>query len=369
MLDRESLRFGEPLFLWLQLVPAALLLLWVQQVVRRRADVRRYQRHHRTPMREAMSTFGALPFWLLQIAALSLVLLALSQPRAVVRLVRSAGVDLIVLQDGSASMYVRDVQPDRWQRSVRFLRVLAESLQWQDDRIALALFAHIAAPQVRLTRDPNTYFFFLDHLTRESPFPLADDTTWDTNIELGLHWGVRLAEKDEQLGGRSPNGQVFVLVTDGQSWSGEIAKALQEARARRMPVHVVGVGTTYGGFIPQAPQPAPGSDGGIIRTSSPNFSVLDRASLRLIASEGGGRYFEIGENSDREVASAIIDTARRGAGTRALDESFDELYWYCLAAAAWLVGASVLLLYDRAQLWLVATGTLATLAALWGAVV
>ena len=150
-------------------------------------------------------------------------------------------------------MYVRDVKPDRWQRSVRFLRVLAESLQWRDDRIALALFAHIAAPQVRLTRDPNTFFFFLDHLQRESPFPLREDTTWDTNIELGIHWGARLVEKDEELLGRSPNGKAFVLVSDGQAWSGEIAKSLQLARSLDIPVHVVGVGTSYGGLIPQAP--------------------------------------------------------------------------------------------------------------------
>ena len=52
---------------------------------------------------------------------------------------RTAGVDLVVLQDGSASMHVTDVKPDRWQRSTKFLRVVAESLQWTNDRIALAL--------------------------------------------------------------------------------------------------------------------------------------------------------------------------------------------------------------------------------------
>ena len=44
------------------------------------------------------------------------------------------------------------------------------TLSWNNDRIAMALFAHIASPQVRLTKDPNTFFFFLDHLNRESPF-------------------------------------------------------------------------------------------------------------------------------------------------------------------------------------------------------
>ena len=50
----------------------------------------------------------------------------------------------------------------------------------------------MATPQIRLTKDPNTYFFFLDHLEDKSPFRLEDDGTWDTNIERGIYWGLRL---------------------------------------------------------------------------------------------------------------------------------------------------------------------------------
>ena len=45
--------------------------------------------------------------------------------------------------------------------------------------------------------------------------------------------------------GRSPNGKVFVLVSDGQAWSGEVEKSLQLARSRDIPVFVVGVGTSW----------------------------------------------------------------------------------------------------------------------------
>jgi Ca-activated chloride channel family protein len=368
VIDLSSVRFGEPLYLWLQALPASLLLLWGWQAFRRHRDVHGYRTRRRTPIRERIPTLGPLGFWLCQIAALSLMLFALSQPRAIANLVRTAGVDIVVLQDGSASMYVRDVKPDRWQRSVAFLRMLAQSLQWKDDRIALALFAHVAAPQVRLTRDPNTFFFFLDHVQSESPFPLYDDTTWDTNIELGIHWGTRLVEKDEELNGRSPNGRAFVLVSDGQVWSGELDKSLRVARERDVPVHVVGVGTPSGGFIPQAPLRAGGARPSVVRSSSPQFSTLDRQSLQTVAREGGGRYFELGQDSDRTIASAIIDSARRHAGRGALEESFDELYWYCLAAAIGLVAASALLLRERVALWLVASGAGVALAVLWAVV-
>ena len=55
---------------------------------------------------------------------------------------------------------------------------------------------------LRLTRDPNTVFFFLDHLSGRPPFRLEDDTTWDTNLEQGIAWGLRLLEKRFSIGGR-----------------------------------------------------------------------------------------------------------------------------------------------------------------------
>ena len=104
-------------------------------------------------------------------------------------------------------MRVSDVAPDRWQRSVAWIRTFTELLGWQDQRVALALFAHRAAPQVRLTRDPNALFFFLDHLGDEPPFRLEDDTSWDTNIEEGIYWGVQMFERDAQLHGERPERQ------------------------------------------------------------------------------------------------------------------------------------------------------------------
>ena len=143
-------------------------------------------------------------------------------------------------------MWTPDVAGNRWQRAMRFLRVLGESLAWKDDRMAMALFAHIAAPQVRLTKDPNTFFFFLDHLSEHSPFRLEDDPTWDTNIEEGLYWGLKLVETDEELFGKTTNGKAFVVISDGQSWSGNVANALAMARKRQAPVYVVGTYIRYG---------------------------------------------------------------------------------------------------------------------------
>src|SRR5262245_1528533 len=332
------------------------------QLTARRRDARRFRQHRRLPVRERFPIVGGLMFWLCLIIASALTILALSRPTATVSVVRTAGIDLVILQDGSASMRTPDVPGDRWQRSIRFLRTLGESLGWRDDRIAMALFAHIAAPQVRLTRDPNTYFFFLDHLNRESPFRLEDDTTWDTNTELGIAWGLRLIEKDEEAYGKNPNAKAFVLVSDGQSWSGEVARSIRLSRARDVPVFVVGVGTSTGGLIPEpkrltTPVSAP--------PEPPIRSVLDRASLAMIANAGGGQYFELDREGDREIANTIIDASRRRAGSRGLQEEGEELYWRCLVAAAAVLAVGVLFLQERVELWLQTAGAGAALAVVW----
>ena len=249
------------------------------------------------PVRERYTFLGAWPYWLLLVGALAADHRGRRATPGTVARARTAGVDLVILQDGSASMHVADVAPDRWRRSMRFVRALAESLRWEGDRLALALFARIAAPQVRLTRDPNAFFFFLDHIEHASPFPLKDDTTWDTNIELGIYWGARLIERDAELNGASANSKAFVLISDGQAWSGEVDKALGIARERAIPIYVVGVGSERGGYIPEPERsrarprrPSP---------PSPIHSRLDRRSLITIATAGGGSYFDLGSNRDR----------------------------------------------------------------------
>jgi Ca-activated chloride channel family protein len=339
------LQFDHPLYLWLLLLPAGLGLLWVWQLIRRRKDVHRAMHERTTPVLERHAFAGGLSFWLCLVLATAAVVLALSRPQVLASVTQNTGTDFIILQDGSTSMRVSDVAPNRWQRSVSWIRVFAELLSWQDERVALALFAHRAAPQIRLTRDPNALFFFLDHLGEEPPFRLEDDTSWDTNIEEGIYWGVQMFDLDAELYGERLSSKAFIVISDGQAWSGIVDTALQLARERGILVYVVGVGTTAGGFIPQLP--ARRYD----RPEDPIHSVLDRPSLRAIAEAGGGTYYELGVDADQTVALQILTDVQRRAQSTRREETFAELYWYLLATAAGLVGFGTLLLKERTQLW------------------
>lgn len=355
----NTIAFGAPQFLWLLAAPAVLLLAWLWRFWRRVLDLRRLRSRRSLPIRERFAIGGELWSWLFIILALASLAIALARPRGLTTVVNRAGVDIVVLQDGSASMHVTDVLGNRWQRSMAFLRLLGDSLSWNDDRMALTVFAHIATPQIRLTSDPNTVFFFLDHLHGRPPFRLEDDTTWDTNFEQGIAWGLRLLEKDRDLHGPSVNGKLFVMLSDGEAWSGEVARSIERATREQVPLFVIGVGTLGGGALPETPH----ADG--TTDPSPGHSRLDRASLQRIAAAGGGQYFELDRDPDRDIANAIIDAGRRQVRATIEEGTVDEWYWRLLAAAMALAALGALLLRERAELWLQFAATSATAVVLW----
>jgi Ca-activated chloride channel family protein len=351
-----TLSFAEPRYLPLVAVPVALLVAWIWRFGRRRADLSRMSKRRTVPVRERFRIGGELPFWLFQLAALALVIVSIARPVAPTAVPRRPGLDIVVLQDASASMRVGDVARtaagetgsrrirDRWQRSMQFLRELGDALSWHEDRIAVTAFAHIAAPQIRLTRDPNTLFFFLDHLYERPPFRLEDETTWDTNLELGVRWGLRIVEKDEEIHGRSSNARLFVMLSDGETWSGRVQGAIAASTARGIPIYVVGVGTLGGGPLPVVDDP----EGGV--QQSPGVSRLERGALQRIASAGRGEYFELDRDGDRYIANAIVSAGRRLAPSLGLQESASELYWWFLCAAAGTAGAGLLFLRKPVEL-------------------
>lgn len=355
--------FGAPDALWLLVLPGLLAAAWAWRAWRRWHDLRTLARRRLLPVRERHSALGGLAAWWCLIAATTAIVVATALPRGTTLGAARAGVDVVVLQDASASMHVKDVAGDRWQRSMAFLRRFGDALSWQDDRVALAAFAHIATPQIRLTRDPNTLFFFLDHLHARPPFRLEDDTTWDTDLEQAVLWGLRILDKDQELHGVSANARVFVMISDGEAWSGEVARALDRARERHVPIFVIGVGTLAGDWLPEVHVP-------VTEEPAPHaISRLNRASLQRIAERAGGQYFELDRDEDRDIANAIVDAGRRLAPPREAAPAVRELYSRFLAAAVLLAAASVLFARSRAEAWLqvaMAAGTLAVVVQVLG---
>ena len=80
-IEFEQLTFGTPEYLWLLLVPALLVALWGWRFARRRADARRVVAGRVLPVRQRLAFFGDSPFWLVLIAAVASVIVALARPQ------------------------------------------------------------------------------------------------------------------------------------------------------------------------------------------------------------------------------------------------------------------------------------------------
>jgi hypothetical protein len=174
---------------------------------------------------------------------------------------------------------------------------------------------------------------------------------------------MRLFEKSEELYGPSTNAKAFVVITDGQTWSGDVSDSLEEATQKGIVTHVVGVGTLGGGMIPE-PQWTGGNAPAWAR-GGPVHSALDRDSLQAIALTGRGRYAELDREDDRAIALRIVQEIR-SRSPRERQEETVAVYWQFLLAAAGALGLALLFTRDRVQLWLQVAGVLVGLAVLVG---
>lgn len=329
-----NLRFLQPDLLWFVIVPATFLLIWARLFWKRRKTVGLYENNRIVPVKEKFLLFGKLAGWALLILVMTLGLLALSRPQTRISVTNEQSVDLVLIIDGSASFRVKDITPDRWQRSTRWIGNLVKNMSWRGDRLALAAFAYHASPFVRFTKDSNVILFFLDYLGKEPPFRLEEDTTWHSNVAEGIRWGFRLIEKDEELFGKSQNPQAMVVISDGQELTGELEQSIQKAKEAGIKIHVIGVGTTFGGIIPEH------------NPIKPTRSAIDRASLHRIKDLGGGEYFELGIQSDDFISSSIIRLAQnQNLKNASKQEVWEELYWWCLVAGAILLPPALYFLF------------------------
>ena len=63
------------------------------------------------------------------------------------------------------------------------------------------------------------------------------------------------------------------------------------------------------------------------------------------------KRYALGREPDRDIATKIITSVKRSAGTSQQVESFEELYWRLLFAAGVLLCLGTVLLKAPAELW------------------
>ena len=284
------MHFASPYYLWLlsALVPMIAYYVWrtlqggasiqissVEGVVRAPKTVRYWLRH--------------LPF-VLRLAALALLIVALARPQDVERLSRTntEGIDIMLAIDVSGSMLARDFRPDR----ITAAKEVAGSFiaDRYGDRIGLVAFAGEAFTQSPLTTDQGTLQTLLSRIRSG----LIED---GTAIGNGLATAInRLRESDAKS-------KVIILLTDGVNNRGEIAPvmAAEIAKEQGIRVYTIGVGSRG-----TAPTPAIDMFGNMTFVQAK--VEIDEKTLQEIADATGGRYFRA---TDNEKLRAIYDEINR----------------------------------------------------------
>ena len=254
-----------------------------------------------------------VPF-LLRIAALSLIIVAIARPRSSTQVERvdTEGIDIMFAMDVSTSMLARDFTPDRLSAAkdiaIEFIA------QRPSDRMGIAVFAGESYTQCPLTTDRAT----LINLMKEVQTGLIED---GTAIGNGLATAVaRMMDSD------APS-RVVILLTDGVNNRGAVAPltAAEIAKSYGIRVYTIGVGANG-----MAPYPVMTQWGVEVQ----NMQVeIDEDLLKQIAENTGGRYFRATDNTKLSEIYSEINKMEKARTTVDSFPVYKELFGkYALAA-------------------------------------
>ncbi len=270
----------------------------------------------------------------LKYTALCLMIAAMARPQWGTRQVSvlTEGINIVLAVDLSESMAALDFQYKG--KIVNRLEAIKSVIQdfitkRNGDRIAMVVFGTHAYTQLPLTRDYNTIASILDRLRIGAAGP---------NTAIGDAIGISL-KRLEDIKSKS---NIIILLTDGQSNSGELSPriATELAVQKGIKIYTVGVGTH--GEVP-------------FLIKDPVFGEryvyqqvdIDEDALKDIATKTGGLYFKA-ENT--EGLQQIYDTINTLEKTEVKTQTFaeyNELYRYLLIPAFILLGAWIVLTHTR----------------------
>jgi len=317
--------FEYPKLLWLTVVPALLLVLYIlREVSGRQAhlrvsasapwlkaghSVKEYLRH--------------LPFALM-LLAMVMIVIAIARPRSSEKMekIDTEGIDIVFAMDVSTSMLARDFNPDRISAAkdiaIEFIS------QRPSDRMGIVVFAGEAFTQCPLTTDRAT----LINLMKEISTDLLED---GTAIGNGLATAVaRMKDSDAKS-------RVVILLTDGVNNCGEIAPetAAEIAKTYGIRVYTIGVGANG-----TAPYPVMTPWGVEIQKVKVE---IDEKLLSQVAETTGGRYFRATDNTKLAEIYSEINKMEKARTTIDSFPVYKELFGtYALVALIALLAAFIL---------------------------
>ncbi len=181
------------------------------------------------------------------------------------------GVDIMIALDCSKSMLAQDIKPSRLERAKREIIDLLQMMR--SDRAGLVAFSGRAILQCPLTLDHETFNIFLRVLEPEF-LPVGG-----TNLNAAIKECYNGFEKD------SDTQKAIIIITDGESTTGDIEKIGRDMAKKGIKIFGIGVGGIEGA-------PIPDKKGGFKKDSSGNIvlSKVNETILKKLTAITGGAY-------------------------------------------------------------------------------
>lgn len=265
-----------------------------------------------------------LPLWL-RLLALTCLIIALARPRTahVLNKNRGEGIDIVLCMDVSGSMLSPDFYPNRLEVSKEMAISFVQDRPV--DAIGLVIFSGESYTQYPLSADHEGLIQQIRSLKSGM-------------LEDGTLIGEGLATAVDRLTNSKSKSKVIILLTDGKEEAPDTrlidpATALEIAKARRVKVYTIGMGTD---------QQMPVSERGATR---PGSYFLDEALMRRIALQTGGEYFRATDKEGLEQVYRQIDRLEKSEIEVISRTRYAEQAVYFILAALFLLFLELLLKY------------------------
>jgi Ca-activated chloride channel family protein len=309
--------FASPFVLWgLLLIPVGLLAYWLVQ--RRRI---KYAARF-TNLDLLANVVDASPGRrrhipaVLALAALAALVVAMARPQAVVAVPRDDAT-VVLTMDGSASMNATDVPPTRLEAAKSAASSFLDDLP-ERFRVGLVSFSNATRVLEEPTDDRDAVRSSLEGIQGEVGTAIGD----------AIRDSIGLAPRDED--GQRSDKKLFavLLLSDGANTAGvNPLDVLDEAKEAGVPIYTIALGTDAGTVE------IPSEFGGTQTVDVPP----DPGTLRRIAQETGGRFFEAPTEADLKAVYEEI-----GSQVSYEDEERELTAAFAGAGAVFLlIGASL----------------------------
>lgn len=266
-------------------------------------------------MPDVSSSKGWLKVTFFSLAFLFFVL-GLSRPQLGARLQEreTNGVEIMIALDVSNSMLAQDYSPNRLERAKLAISRLVDKLA--GDRIGLVIFAGESFVQLPITTDYVSAKAFLKSVNPGS-IPIQGTATADALMTCARSFSTQ-----------SEKSRAIILISDGEDHEGNVLETAESIAQEGIKIYCIGVGSSKGEPIPM--------DGDMLRDKDGNIVVtrLDEATLKEIASAGGGEYVRAA--AGEFGLNPIIDDIRTIEASKlksVVFEDFDEQYMYFFGIA------------------------------------